>query len=107
MLHHIERGNYIEDYQAGNFFRMIERHPIGNSSAAIVACYGEPVKAERLHDFYQCIGHAAFAAVVVIGIGCGSRRVAIAGQVRDYYGMRFGQAGCYFMPGQFCYGKTV
>ena len=63
---------------------MIERQPVTNPSAAIVARQAETGEAERIHNFSHGRRHGALCIGRVIGVGVRYRGPAVAGQVGDH-----------------------
>ena len=60
---------------------VIERHPVGDAAAAILADDREPVEAEVLHDVDLVLRHRALRIVRMIGQALRLAAVAVAAQV--------------------------
>jgi hypothetical protein len=77
---------------------MVEREPIADPAAAIVAGETEADKAERRHRFDHDGGHGALAIGRVVGVRFRHRGPAIAGQVGDHEGEMRGNLRSHAMP---------
>ena len=62
---------------------MVERQPVGDAAAAVVAGEAEAHVAERFHHLDHRIRHGALGVGRVLGVGSRRIRPAVAGQVRD------------------------
>ena len=84
-LVHVERRHDVDHGEALDALRMVEREPVRDAAAAVVADDGEALVAERAHQRDQVGGHRALAVLRVIELGRrrGRRlgRIAVAAQV--------------------------
>ena len=81
LLVHGERRRDVEHRDAFDRLGMVEREPVRDAPAAVVADEREARVAERAHDRDHVGRHRALRVGRVQGIGRGLRRVAVAAQV--------------------------
>ncbi len=88
----------VEHDQPVDALRMIERHPIADTRAAIMPDDGEAVVAQRLHDGDEVEGHASLRIGFVAGHVGRAARSTVAAQVRHDDGEmahQFRRHGCH------------
>jgi hypothetical protein len=99
-----------DDVEHGEPFdrvRVVERHPVGDAAAAVVAGDGEPVESDRGHRLDLVEGHRALAVGRVVGRRRRAERVAVAREVGGHHGVAFGEQGRDRMPHQLGLGIAV
>jgi len=83
----------VEHRQAGHLVGMIESHPVGDPSAAIVPDHGELVEAEALHDLDLVERHRPLRVVGVVLAVWRLAAVAVAAQVGHDHRIVLGELG--------------
>jgi hypothetical protein len=83
---HVPGGDDVEHGELLESAEMIERKPITDPAAAIMAGETKADKAERFHRFDHDGGHGALAIGSMIGVRFRHRGPAVAGQVGDHEG---------------------
>jgi hypothetical protein len=87
----VPSGDDVEHGQPLHALGVIERHPVRDTAAAVVAGHREGRKAEPLHHLHLIERHRALAVRGVVGCGCGPEGGAVAGQVGRDDGVVLGE----------------
>ena len=95
---HVVGRHDIERRHARDAAGMIERQPIGDTAATVVAGQAKVRVAEFLHDLDHHFGHRALVVGRVGGVRLGHRRPAVAGQVGDHQSEALRQDRRHAMP---------
>jgi len=88
----------VQYRELGDRIRVVERHPVTDPAAAVVARHGELLKAQIAHHQHLVPGHRALAVGLVAGAAGGLATVAVAAQVGQDHGMVFGEYWGHVMP---------
>ncbi len=95
---HVPGGDDVEHGELLEPAGMVERKPITDPPAAIMAGETKADEAERLHRFDHDGGHGALAIGRVLGVRFRHRGPAVAGQVGDHEGEMRRQLRRHAMP---------
>src|SRR5579862_514539 len=95
---HVPGGDDVEHGELLEPAGMVERKPITDPPAAIVAGETKASEAERLHDFDHDGGHGALAIGRMVGLRLRHRGPAVAGQVGDHESEMHGKLRRYAVP---------
>jgi hypothetical protein len=76
---HLRRGDDVEDRQRSDTVRVVERDPIRDSPAPIVAGHGKAVMSERSHGLELIVAERPLGVRGVVARDDGPKRVAITG----------------------------
>ena len=97
----------IDDAELVDGVAMVEREPVRDAPAAIVAAHEEALVAERAHQRQHVVGHRALAVVGVVRLAARLRGVTIAAQVGHHEVVALAQAQCDAMPDRMRLRKAV
>ena len=97
----------VEHREARDRPRMIERHPVGHSGAAVVPGDGEHVVSERDHRRDQVLGQRSLGVRRVVSGHRRPERAAVPGQIRRDHGEPVRQGGRDGVPHQVCLRRAV
>ncbi len=86
---------------------MVEREPVGDAAAAIVAREREAHMAERRHELHHHGRHGALGVGRVVASRLRNGRPAVAGEVGDHQGEMPGQLGRHLVPHHIGLGVAV
>ncbi len=98
----LERRHDIERSEAAHAVRMVERHPICDPAATVMARNVEPIKAEGRHRFDEVERHRALGIRQVLVVGRRFAARAIAAQVGRHHGEALRKARRDLVPDRVC-----
>jgi hypothetical protein len=97
---HGRHGGDVGHRQPLHRIGVVQRQPMRNLPAAIVADHGEAGRPEEAHQLDLVLGHGAFGAVHVAGPARRLRRIALAAQVGRHDGEPLGEPRGDLVPGE-------
>jgi hypothetical protein len=74
-------GDDVEDDQPLDSFRVVERHPVCDARAAVVADDRESPELERVHQLHEIEGHLSLAEPLPLRTTGGSRGRPVAAEI--------------------------
>jgi hypothetical protein len=106
-LPHVVGRHDVERCHALDASGRVERQPIGDTAAAVVAGETKADVAELFHDLDHGLGHRTLVVGRLLGVGLRHRRPAVAGQVGDHQREAFGERRRHAMPHHVGFGVAV
>ena len=103
---HLDRWKNIEQRQLFDAAGMVERKPIAQSSAAIMADDAETHVAQLLHHVYDVFAHSAFAIGLAVR-AARRRRPAVAAQIHRHHMKALGELARHARPHEMGLRKPV
>jgi len=97
----------VENRQALDALRMVERRAVGDAASPVVARNREPVEAEPRHDAHHVARERSLRVGRVVRGGWRTPAAAVAPQVRAHHGEPFGEQRRHVAPHGERLGKAV
>ncbi|ESY25685.1 hypothetical protein X750_03170 [Mesorhizobium sp. LNJC394B00] len=101
------RGDDVENGDFRHGFGMVERQPVGDATATVVAGNHETVETENVHNLHHVARHRPFGIGGMIGSGHWTAALAVAPEIGGNHAEVRGQGQRYVAPHHMRFGKAM